>query len=182
MGEIKKPEKVKLICGILISRLLYEKYFSRVTSILTSHFGEIDYQSDLIDFTFTNYYKDEIGREVYRIFVSFKKLIEKEDISSIKVLTNEIEESFSYKVLNLKRPLNLDPGYMELSKLVLASTKNFYHRIYLRNGIYGEVTLYYSKKMWNDLPWTFPDYRSKEYKRILTEIRNIYKKQIGGNE
>ena len=177
MGEIKIPEKVKLIIGILISKGLYNSLFDEIVSVLGERFGEIDYKSELIDFNFTNYYSDEMGKDVFRIFISFKKLIDKDDLSEIKLFSNKLEENYFGKE-GLKRPVNLDPGYIELSKLVLASTKNFYHRIYLKDGIYGEVTLFYSNKKWNNLPWTFPDYRTDKYKNILIEIRKIYKKQL----
>ncbi len=180
MGKIRAPEKVKLVIPILISKLLYENLFGEILLKLKKRFGEIDFLSEVLEFNFTDYYDLEMGKDIFRIFVSFKNLINKDELPDIKIFTNKLEEEY-FGEFNFKRPLNLDPGYIELSKLILASTKNFYHRIYLKGGIYAEVTLFYSNRKWNNLQWTFPDYRTEKYKEILTKIRKIYKKQLTEN-
>ncbi|MGM0440907.1 MAG: DUF4416 family protein [Elusimicrobiota bacterium] len=164
--------KVKLICGIIYNSRVEVK---KVKKRLSGAFSDIDFNSKIIDFDFTNYYYEEMGRPLKRVFVSFKKLIHPSRLADIKNRTIKIEEKFKKKG---RRKVNLDPGYLEASKLVLASTKNFSHRIYLKDGIYGEITYRYEKGEFTDLPWTFPDYRSDTYKEILEKIRAVYKEQL----
>ncbi len=171
MGKILPPKPVKLVCPILRAKSVGK---NEILNLLEDNFGEIDFVSDEIPFNYTNYYEKELGRDVFRFFASFKNLILPDEIVEIKIRTNELEYSFNEK----KRLINLDPGYIELSKFVLATTKNYTHRIYLGKGIYAEVTLIYKDKNFQNLPWTYPDYRSEFYKEVLMNIRKIYKKQL----
>lgn len=172
MGIPKKPRDVKLIIGMLAKN---KKLFKIVEEFFITAFGEIDYRSSIILFEHTDYYKKEMGRPLYRQFISFKKLVHPQQIARIKLITNAIEKKFSVKKsAGLKRQINIDPGYVSDSKLILATTKDYYHRIYLNNGIYAEVTLYWKKKSFQAFEWTYPDYRSKAYIEIMNFIRNIY--------
>ncbi|MBN2442583.1 MAG: DUF4416 family protein [Spirochaetales bacterium] len=171
MGEINRFPKVKLVIGILISReTLYEPLFQR----LRDEFGEIDYTSDRIPFTFTSYYDEEMGTPITRVFTSFKTLIDPLRLAPIKILSNKIEEEFAESG---KRKVNVDPGIMFLSRFILASTKDGIQRVPMDSGIYGEITMLFQKKTFRPLEWTFPDYRSKEYITILNSIREIFKQQ-----
>jgi hypothetical protein len=172
VGKIKIPEKVKLIVGMLSQNL---ELFSSAEKELEKKFSEIDYRSNLLPFSHTDYYEKEMGKNLLRKFISFKKLIFPEEIVEIKIFTNELEEKFSFEG---KRKINLDPGYLTLSKLVLVSTKDYSHRVYLNKGIYAEATLFYKDKKFQNFPYTYPDYRTEEYKKIFQEIRNIYYKQF----
>jgi len=163
---------VKLISGFIYHD---EDVYSKTKEILFRRFGKIDFESNIINFNYTTYYNEELGSPLYRRFISFLKLIDPANLVKIKLFTIKIERHFSYKG---KRRINIDPGYINLAKLVLSTTKDFYHRIYLKKGIYAEVTLYYKNKKFLDLPTTYPDYSTKEYKEIFTKIREIYKKQI----
>ncbi|KPK98468.1 MAG: hypothetical protein AMJ95_04330 [Omnitrophica WOR_2 bacterium SM23_72] len=144
-------------------------------SALEKRFGKIDFQSKPLYFTYTDYYGKEMGRNLLRVFVSFKKLILASELASIKIFTNRIEAKF---LSEKNRLINIDPGYLELSKLVLATTKDFSHRIYLKDGIFAEVTLYYAHKTFRPRDWTYPDYRTQEYLSIFNKIREIYGLQI----
>lgn len=138
-------------------------------------FGEIDFESAVFDFSQTDYYRKEFGPGLLRQFISFKKLIPAERLSKIKNLTNKIERKLSNSG---RRTVNIDPGYICLSKLVLASTKDYKHRIYLGGGIYAEITLIYQGKIF--VPWecTYPDYRSPEYIEVFNRIREEYASEI----
>jgi len=92
--------------------------------------------------------------------------------------TNTLEEAFTDKDPAVKRPVNLDPGYLEQGKIILASTKNFYHRMYLARGIFGEVTMHYRNNAWEFFPWTYPDYKSAEYQAFFLELRAVYRRQL----
>ena len=108
-------------------------------------------------------------------FFSFTDLIDPSAIGHIKTKTNDLESGFAGA---MQRPVNLDPGYLEQSKIVLASTKNFSHRILISGGIYAEVTLLFQEGAWRVLPWTFPDYKSGRYDKYFSSLRDIYRRQL----
>jgi hypothetical protein len=172
MGTIKSFAPEKLIMGILLSDA---ELLSAVMECIVKRFGTVDYISDPIDFTFTDYYSPEMGEDIIRYFVSFSQLVLPDALAGIKIETNEMEQTF---LTGGNRRVNLDPGLVNLSRLILASTKNNVHRIPLSHGIYGEVTLVFMNGQFNDLFWTYPDYRSETYKKILTHIRKLYRDQL----
>lgn len=172
MLTLNHPKKVKLICGFIYKE---ECVYTLVKTLLTKKYGSIDFESSIIPFTFTNYYCKETGHDLLRRFISFEKLIAPRDIVKIKLYCIKLERKYAP---NKKRKINIDPGYIHDAKLVLSTTKDFSHRIYLDKGIYAEVTLYYTRNTWTDLPWTFPDYRTPEYKTIFQRLRTLYLTQI----
>ena len=172
MGKILKTNPVKLISGLIFKE---QNSLNQAKTALTKNFCEIDFQSQVIAFNYTDYYEKEFGQGLKRVFLSFKKLIQPEELSKIKVLSNKIEKKLSK---DNKRLINLDPGYIDLAKLVLASTKDYSHRIYLKNGIFAEITLVFKGKSFSQQEWTYPDYKTKEYKEIFNKIRGIYAAQI----
>jgi hypothetical protein len=181
MGKINTPRPVKLFVGILTS---VREVLPAVEERLVSAFGPVEARSEDFPFDLTHYYDDEMGSPIVRSFLAFRDLVPPEQMSAIKILTNELESALVARYGQVRRPVNLDPGYLEESKIVLASTKNFYHRILLRDGIYGEVTLHYSAGDWHSFPWSFPDFRSGRYHAFFTRLRNLYREQLkkAGNE
>jgi len=176
MGKINKHEKVKLIVG-LIGR---ESLFGKAQLKLSAKFGIVDYASVILDFNFTDYYAKEMGKDLKRQFLSFRRLISPEYLPGIKRCTNVLENKFFSK--QGKRLVNIDPGYLNLSKLVLATTKDHQHRLYLGKGIFGEVTLRYKGKSFSSWDWTYPDYRSRAYIEVFNHIRNnIFKARMTKN-
>jgi len=176
MGKVKQPVPVKLIVGMISAE---EVLFEEAEKRLIQKFGYVDFRSSILPFHYTDYYEREMGKNLKRRFIIFQRLIDPGCIARIKLFTNELEENFLHPH-SFSRRINLDPGYICLSKLVLATTKNQQHRLYLRDGIYGEVTLRYKKgKGFEPRQWTYPDYRSKEYIEIFNYIRKIYRAQIG---
>lgn len=172
MGIELPHKKVKLVIPVLFSG---DTALSRAEEVITGQFGDVDYRSESFPFTYTDYYANEMGTSIKRIFFAFKCLIEVNDLILIKKETNKIESGLSE---NNKRPVNLDPGYLELGKFVLATTKDQQHRLYMGGGIYEEITLYFKDREWRHWDWTYPDYRSRTYKEILLKIREIYKAQL----
>lgn len=175
MGKIKKPVPVKLIVGMLSAE---EALFKKVEEKLSQKFDPVDFRSPILSFHYTDYYEREMGKGLKRKFISFRHLIDPGYLPKIKLFTSELEEIFLYPH-SPNRRINLDPGYICLSKLVLATTKNHQHRLYLGDGIYGEVTLRYKRgRGFEPWQWTYPDYKSKEYLEIFNQIREIYRGQI----
>ena len=175
MGEIKERDPVKFITGFIFKQ---GTVLCRTKEILEVKFGKIDFQSQIIPFTHTDYYEKEMGRELKRQFISFSRLIAPDALAKTKIYTNKIEKKLS---LQGRRSINIDCGYLGLCKLVLASTKDYTHRIYLKGRIYAEVTLFYQNKTFNFWEWTYPDYRTDEYIAIFSQIREIYAGQIRKN-
>ena len=172
MGKTKKHTPVKLIVGFIFQE---KTILKKAEAALRRNFGKIDFQSETLVFNHTDYYKKEFGNNLLRKFISFQKLVNPETLAEIKLSTNKIEENFSKSGL---RRINIDPGDLDLSKLVLATTKDYSHRIYLKKGIYAEVTLFFKSKRFQPWPWTYPDYRTGEYAGIFNEIRNIYARTL----
>jgi hypothetical protein len=141
--------------------------------------GPVELASDVIAFDFTDYYRDRMGPDLLRQFISFRGLGDPDRLAEVKRATNEIERRLSEESPDgPPRPVNLDPGYVELAKLVLASMKNFAHRVYLRDGVYAEVTLQYRGKRWQALPETFPDYASGRYFPFLSDVRESLRSEV----
>lgn len=177
MGSIKTPLPVKLFAGVLTS---LPGILPSVENRLSERFGPIDSRSGPFPFNWTDYYDAETGTPITRCFFGFERLIDASGIAGIKKTTNELESLFALEWPQNARPVNLDPGYVEESKVVLASTKNYYHRILISDGIYAEVTLHFERGAWRLLPWTFPDYASDGYRAYFTALRNLYRKQLRG--
>jgi hypothetical protein len=172
VGAIHSATPVKLFVGILTS---FPEVLAKVEARLGEVFGVIDTRSPIYPFENTHYYDEEMGSPIKRCFLGFSDLILPDCVAGVKRRTNELEQEFAGEDFGVKRPVNLDPGYVELSKIVLASTKNFYHRLYLSDGIYGEVTLHYESGAWRSFPWTFPDFKSGCYDDYFYQLRALYR-------
>ncbi|MCX5678193.1 MAG: DUF4416 family protein [Candidatus Omnitrophica bacterium] len=172
MGTTEYPHKVKLIVGLLSNNAEAVK---RAEAMLIGVFGRTDLESAILDFTHSDYYTKEMGSGLKRKFLSFQKLFDLKDIYKAKLKTNILERKL---LKSGKRSVNIDPGYLDLAKLVLFSTKDYTHRIYLNRGIFAEVTLFYKDKSFNAWPWTYPDYKSEAYIDIFNSIRELYSKGL----
>ena len=175
MANVRTPLPVKLFVGVLTSmpRILPE-----VEKRLAELFGSVDTRSELFPFDMTHYYDEEMGSPIYRCFFSVEALFDPSKIAGAKVKTNDMESTFAELYPEIRRPINLDPGYLEQSKIVLASTKNFFHRILISGGIYAEVTLHFQDGDWHDFPWTFPDYKLSRYHPYFSSLRDLYRRQL----
>ncbi len=170
MGKPRPARLVKLLVGLLSGD---PDLLRRARQLLVRRFGPVDAESDVWPFDQTDYYQDEMGPGLQRCFLGFTQLIPPDQLVEIKRETNAIEETIAADCapLDIPRPVNIDPGYIDLTKLVLATTKDRGHRIYLGSGIYAEVTLMYAQGTWQVLPWTYPDYRRAEYHAFFSRLR-----------
>lgn len=173
MSIPKEPLPGKIFLSILSAK--WELFWPELLELLRQKWGQEDYLSDPIPFTQTHYYDAELGTPIYRRIVSFQSLVPLDSLPDLKLFTNSLEQQYQREE---KRIFNLDPGLITFERLVLATGKNFTHRIYLGKGIFADLTLIYSRETWQDLPWTFPDYRTLTIKHHLTAIRNLYQQQI----
>ena len=172
MGEAREPQPVKLFVGVLTSR---PSLLAELREPLEQELGPVDLQSPVLDFDFTDYYEAEMGSGLKRVFLGFHYLAGPDRLVGLKVSTNRLEQTLA---VNEKRTVNIDPGYLAAARVVLASTKDFGHRLYLGNGIYGEITLMFQKKDFRTLPWTYPDYRSEAYRQFFGDLRTVYMAQL----
>jgi hypothetical protein len=176
MWELTNPNPVKLIIGILAAN---ETALAVAIKSISTKFGQIDLASDVWPFTQTDYYKDETGPNILRQFISIENLIDPGKLAKIKHTANKLEQKLARSLkLPLPRPVNLDPGIIEPSKLVLATTKNYSHRIYIGHKMFAEVTLIYEKGNWRHFDYTYPDYRQQCYHDFFTKVRNRLLEQL----
>ncbi len=169
MGKPRIPTKALLFTGILYSN---QKWYLKAIEHLEGKFGEIAMYSPPIPWDFSEYYKDELGDNIIRRFVFFKNLIEQEQIAEIKIITNQIETLLAS---GNKRNVNIDPGYLTLAKIILASTKDYSHRIYLKDGIYAEVSVIYKKNRFLPHINTYKDFQDERYTEIFLSARKLLK-------
>ena len=175
MGAVRKAKQVNLVVGMISND---PNLLLKLEKTLEWRFGPIDFRTALLDFAYTDYYEPEMGSNLKRQFVSFRRLIDPQQLPDIKLYTNKVELQNSVAKNRPSRKVNIDPGYLTEGKLVLATTKDQQHRIFLNKGIYAEVTLRYVDKTFLPWDWTYSDYKTKEYIDIFNEIRKIYTQQI----
>jgi hypothetical protein len=170
MGSISTPTPVLLLLAV-ISR--YDEALQWARERAAGAFGAIALASDAFAFTETDYYAATMGSDLKKQFLAIARLIDPATLAEIKTETNKWEADYAALGNHVEpRPMNLDPGYITPAKLVLASTKDHAHRLYLRAGVYAEVTLAYRKRDWQPLEWTYPDYRRDDYQAFFTRCRD----------
>ena len=170
MGVPHLFEEPILFIGSLFSdKLIFDKVFP----VLQDNFGNILFQSNIRPWEYSAHYNKELGAPIYRNFIFFDGIIDPSALSDIKLLTNDVEAAYSQAG---KRRINLDPGYITLAKVVLASTKNYSHRIYLGKGIYAELALLYKNRQFITMPYTYNDYKDPTYLAMFMKVRNLLKK------
>jgi hypothetical protein len=169
MGRPKEAQDVKLFVSLITSE---ETLVQQGLLGLGSVFGETDRVSERFPFTLTEYYTKEMGSPLFRYFVTFKDLRSIPMLPEIKHTTNRLEEQWATREGN--RKINLDPGYLCLQHIVLATTKGYTHRPYLRDGIYADLTLIYRDKSYRPLEWTYPDYREASVIDFFNQVRKRY--------
>lgn len=165
MSAPQTPPPAKLVIGILFRD---PDLRSDALRELTSRFGPLDFLSEPVSFAYTDYYEPEMGPGILRQVGSFFELVPVESLPDVKLFTNALETRFSE---GGARRLNLDPGILSEERLILATGKNFTHRVYLREGIYADLTLIYQKGAYRPLPWTYPDYSESVVRHHLGVLR-----------
>lgn len=172
MSELKEPKPVMLIMALLYSQ---KELLEQLTNKLVEDFGPIEWESPEFVFNHTRYYTEEMGENLNKKLIGFHQLVNPEKLPEIKLATNRREREFSYAG---KRRVNIDPGYLTLDRLVLATGKDSAHRVYLQHGVYAEVTLIYHSGSFQPLPWSYPDFRSEEIINSLNQIRKYFHKEL----
>jgi hypothetical protein len=169
MGEIKLPPPAIFFTSIIFSDpgILFQ-----VETDMREFFGPSARRTDVIPFSQSDYYCKEMGTNLERYYLLFEPLKDRDGLAYVKIATNKIEEKYTHQN---SRKVNIDPGYIALEHLVLATTKGYNHRIYLGSGIFADLTLVYENGTYRSLPWTYPDYGSSELIALFNSWREYYK-------
>lgn len=176
MGTVRPPLPALLFVAVSSAE---EDAFGWFDDSAINRWGSIFAISPTLPFDQTDYYCKTMGSPLFKRFYVFEKPIDPADLADIKLLTNQWETDYvQVSALNVERPINIDPGYVTEAKLVLATTKDRDHRIYLSGGIYAEVTVYYQHHQWCGSRWTYPDYQLTETIEILSKARERLRKLI----
>jgi hypothetical protein len=176
MGQVSLPSRALLLLAAF-SRHQAALAWARERAVAA--WGPVARQSPTFEFDQTEYYQPTMGSGLRKVFFTFTETIDPGRLTEIKLVTNAWEQEYAEASEHAEpRPLNLDPGYLTLGKLVLASTKDFCHRVYLDRGIYAEVTLFYRHGRWEHHPWTFADYRREDYQQFFSECRDYLHRNL----
>ena len=173
MGQVRTPARVKFFCGLLLAPTVSHH---EIETALEQVFGPIIAHSAVMPFTQTTYYEREMGPGLARYYVAFEPLRDMEELAALKHATNRLEMHWSNA--GRQRRVNLDPGYLDLAKVVLATTKDYSHRLYIGAGMYAEVTLRYQHRHFQPWAWTYPDYRAPAALDFFNQLRDAYKAQL----
>ena len=173
MSTPRIPHPGMLVLSVLSARL--DEIWPGLFRTLEDRFGPAEYVSEPLLFDQTDYYDEELGSPIYRRFLAFETLRPLDELADIKTWTNGLELEYAR---DGRRGVNLDPGFLTLERLVLATGKNFSHRIYLKDGIWADLTLIWRQGAWEVQAWTFPDYATDDMKTRLTNLRLSYKTKL----
>ena len=176
MGEIVEHKPVVLIAAIT-SR--FPEALTWAAEQAVAKWGPISIRSPIFDFTETDFYTESMGNDLKKQFLAFANPFDPGEIAETKIISNDWESE--YKKLSsfeVDRPVNIDPGYISEAKLVLVTTKDRDHRIYLRRGIFAEVTLHFRGGSWTASRWTYPDYQRADFQEFFNECRQQVREQI----
>lgn len=172
MSTVQTPKPAKLVIGLFMND---KSLLQPAARDLGSAFGPIDLAGPWFNFDFTDYYRPEMGAPLFRRVLAFKDHMDQNELADIKLATNEFEERYA---TNGRRRVNIDPGYLVPERFVLATAKNYTHRISIGKGIYADLTLIYTRGDFQTLPWTYPDYADHTMRTFLKRVRSKYLKDF----
>lgn len=162
----------KLFVSVITNRT---DLLSDIISELEKHFGPHDFVSEWFPFDSTDFYEPEMGKDLKRNFISFKDVKPADILPKTKKWGGLVEDKYR---VDGKRPVNLDPGYIDFCKLVLATGKHGGHKVAVTKDCFADFIMRFTKNEWIPLPWCFPDFKSGIYNKTLMEIRNIFRNQM----
>jgi hypothetical protein len=176
MGELAPVQPVLRLVAITFGPAQALEW---VAATAARHWGAIALRSSVFDFNQTTYYEAEMGKNLKKQLIAFEQLVDPGELAKAKLRANQWELEYALgNASDVRRPVNIDPGYLTEAKLVLATTKDRDHRIYLSEGIYAEVTLFFQRGHWQASRWTYPDFQQPAYHDFLTECREHLRRRL----
>lgn len=173
LGSERPYQPHKLIIPVLFTSPTTVEELDR---LVTDSFGSIDSRSEEIGFSFTQYYDAELGAPIIRVLYSIEELVDPTELARFKQMSNDVEARTARP--DGRRTINLDPGLLSLSRVILATTKPSAHRIPIGLSMYAEITLLYRHGGFEALEWTYPDFRGNAYDNWLFSVRRRYHEQL----
>jgi hypothetical protein len=177
MAQPKAFAPVKTVCGVIYKE---EALYQKVRTTLEAEWGAVDLESGAFPFDLTDYYEAEMGTGLKRRFMSFRGLTKPEALPSLKLRAIALEEDLRRESGAAGRPVNIDPGYVTASALVMATAKDFSHRVPLGSGIYAHLELLFTKSGIRTLDWTYPDMRREVSGEFFRKVRRAYLSAVSG--
>jgi len=174
MSTLREPLPALVVLSVLSAD--WGPLWPDILDDLAPEFGSCDFVSDLLDFSHTTYYDRELGTPLMRRILAFRDLVPQVRLAELKLAAVRLERARARP--DGSRRVNLDPGLLTQERLVLASGKNFPHRIYLGRGVYADLTLVYTRSGWRNQPWTFPDYATPQMHGLFTDLRQNYRDKL----
>ena len=174
MSRPHEPVSAKLVVSVLSAD--WHAAWPPVVAALEARFGPAEVAFPAMPFAHTAYYNDELGTPIARRLLAFARLLPQDALGPAKIFTNAVEDRLARP--DGRRLVNLDPGLVTCERFVLATGKNYTHRIYLGQGIFGDLTLVFQAGSWQTLPWTFPDYAAPDMLARLTDVRCRYRRDL----
>jgi hypothetical protein len=178
MAQPRSFTPAKLVCGVIFGR---DTFYERAKERLVGDYGPADLESPAFAFDATDYYEDEMGPGLRRRFMAFARLVMPERLAGIKLQTNGLEDRIREDAAMPGRAVNIDPGILTASALIMATAKDFTHRIPLAHGIYAHLELLFTRTDLRFLDWTYPDFRQDSYRRFFLDLRKLYLEQLRGS-
>ncbi|MGH7824315.1 MAG: DUF4416 family protein [Candidatus Binatia bacterium] len=172
MGTPAEPKPVNYFVGLLSPDA---EVLTTVEKDLAEILGPVDDRSEILPWSLSGYYEKEMGSRLLKRFISFGQLSSPGRLAGVKLQTQEIEVKYRMKSAGrIGRRVNVDPGYIDAGKVVMASTKSAGHRIYLNFGIYAEPTLLYYNGAFQSCRYTYPDFLWPQTLSFLGSVRRFY--------
>ena len=168
MSTPRPPQPAKLVVGLFLKD---KTLLPGLAAELEDRFGPVELVSPWMSFDYTAYYETEMGAPLFRRALAFRDMIAQDGLARIKRATNAIEQAH---MVEGRRRVNIDPGYLLLARFVLATGKDYSHRIYIGEGIYADLTLIFERGAFRPLPWTYPDYADRPLRDFLQRVRGKY--------
>ena len=173
MSRRAVPPRAKLLASVIYRD---EERFAEARGLFAERIGAVERVSDRLPFDFTEYYAREMGAPLVRRFVVAADLVARDALAGVKDAAERIEDALA---VGGRRTVNIDPGLLTEENFILATGKNYSHRVYLRDGVFADLTLVYERGAYRALPWTYPDYGSEPVRAFLAEVRSAYREARG---
>ncbi len=174
MRQFREPDPALLVCSLLSARM--DEFYGPFRDALADRFGPLAFEGEPAPFDRTEYYDEELGTPIVRRLLGFDRMVPLDALPGAKHFCAELERAY---MQGGRRVVNLDPGLISPERFLLATSKNFTHRVYLGQGVWADLTMIWTGGDWQTLPWTYLDYATPPLRPQLTALRRICLDKLG---